>query len=230
MRIIQVLPELDIGGVERHVVDLSNELAERGHDVLVISNGGQMQSQLSDKVLHWQLPVHKKNPFTALCCSGKISSRIKSEGWELIHAHSRVPAWIALWASRSTNIRFVVTAHVDFGNKNPFIYYPYRRADRVICVSTAVKEGMKNCFYENAQVILNGLDDPKRYWSEKSEEVVKLLFVGRLSPVKGLHDVLRALPQDLKWTLDVLGDGPQRKELESLAKELQISDRVFFRG
>ena len=230
MRIIQVLPELDIGGVERHVIDLSNELAERGHDVLVISNGGQMQSQLSDKVLHLQLPVHKKNPFIALCCSGKISSRIKSEGWELIHAHSRVPAWIALWASRSANIRFVVTAHVDFGNKNPFIYYPYRRADRVICVSTAVKEGMKNCFYENAQVILNGLDDPKRYWSEKSEEVVKLLFVGRLSPVKGLHDVLRALPQDLKWTLDVLGDGPQRKELESLAKELQISDRVFFRG
>ena len=52
MKIIQVLPELDIGGVERHVIDLSNELAERGHDVMVISNGGQMQGQLSGKVTH----------------------------------------------------------------------------------------------------------------------------------------------------------------------------------
>ncbi|MDD4704948.1 MAG: glycosyltransferase, partial [Synergistaceae bacterium] len=90
MKIIQVLPELDIGGVERHVIDLSNELAERGHDVMVISNGGQMQGQLSGKVTHRKLPVHKKNPITAMGCSVKISSWIRKEGWQLIHAHSRV--------------------------------------------------------------------------------------------------------------------------------------------
>ena len=82
MRIIQILPELDIGGVERHVIDLSNELTERGHDVMVISNGGQMQNQLSGKVLHRDLPVHKKNPITAWRCSGEISSWIRQEGWE----------------------------------------------------------------------------------------------------------------------------------------------------
>lgn len=230
MRIIQILPELDIGGVERHVIDLSNELAERGHDVLVVSNGGQMQNQLSGKVRHRSLPVHKKNPFTAWLCSMKISSWTRKEGWQLVHAHSRVPAWISLWVSRSTNIPFVVTAHVDFGNKNPLIYYPYRKADIVICVSDAVKEGMKNCFYENTRVVLNGLDEPTYLWSEKTEKKFKFLFVGRLSPVKGLQDALRALPKDLLWTLDVLGDGPQRQELESLTKELGISERVFFRG
>lgn len=230
MRIILILPELDIGGVERHVIDLSNELAERGHDVLVVSNGGKMQGQLSDKVEHRYLPVHKKNLFIAWRCSKKISSWIKKEGWQLIHAHSRVPAWISLWVSRSANIPFVVTAHVDFGNKNSLIYYPYRKADIVICVSAAVREGMKNCFYENTRVVLNGLDEPKYLWSEKTEEKLKFLFVGRLSPVKGLHDALRALPKDIPWTLDVLGDGPQRQELESLTKELGISERVFFRG
>lgn len=60
MRIIEVLPELDIGGVERHVIDLANELAERGHDIVVISAGGKMQCQLSQKVSHLCLPVHKK--------------------------------------------------------------------------------------------------------------------------------------------------------------------------
>ena len=42
MQIIEILPELDIGGVERHVIDLSNELAARGHDVIVISAGGAL--------------------------------------------------------------------------------------------------------------------------------------------------------------------------------------------
>ncbi len=230
MKIIEILPELNIGGVERHVIDLSNELAERGHDVLVISNGGQMQGQLYDKVLHWQLPVHKKDPFTAFSCSKKISSRVKDEGWELIHAHSRVPAWIALWSSRLSGKPYIVTAHVDFGNKNRMIYYPYRKAEKVICVSAAVKEGMKSCFYDNTVVILNGLAAPSNYWSDNGWKITKFLFVGRLSPVKGLHDLLRALPADLPWTLDVLGEGPQMKELESIAIEREISDRVFFRG
>ena len=230
MKIIQILPELDIGGVERHVIDLSNELSERGHDVSVVSNGGQMEPQLSPKVEHRKLPVHKKNPFTAYICSRRIRTWIKEEGWELIHAHSRVPAWISLWTSKSTQIPFVVTAHVDFGNKNSLIYYSYRKAEKVICVSTAVRDGMRNCFYDNTEVVLNGLDEPQKRWSQKTEEKVKFLFVGRLSPVKGLHDVLRALPPTLSWTLDVLGDGPQRKELISLVKELGISERVFFRG
>lgn len=57
MKIIQILPELDIGGVERHVIDLSNEWAERGHDIWVVSNRGQMQLQLSLKVEHRKLHV-----------------------------------------------------------------------------------------------------------------------------------------------------------------------------
>ena len=62
MKIIEILPELDIGGVERHVIDLTKELALRGHDVLVISAGGKMQCQLSEKIAHLDMPVHKKIP------------------------------------------------------------------------------------------------------------------------------------------------------------------------
>lgn len=230
MKIVEILPELDIGGVERHVIDLSNELAERGHDVLVISAGGKMQGQLSGKVEHRNLPVHKKNPFTGYFCARKISGWARDEGWQILHAHSRVPAWIAGWASSMAQIPFVVTAHVDFGNKSPWIYRPYRKAAKVICVSRAVQDGMKNCFYDNTQVILNGLDEPKLKWTRPKEPPVKFLFVGRLSPVKGLQDVLKAMPKDLGWTLDVLGDGPMRKELEELAAQLGFAERVIFHG
>ena len=231
MKIIEILPELDIGGVERHVIDLSNELAARGHDVLVISAGGQMQSQLSDKVRHMNMPVHKKNPFIGWLCSRRIAHIARSGGYQIIHAHSRVPAWIARWAANAAGIPYVVTAHVDFGNKSPWIYAPYRDAACVICVSEAVREGMKNCFYDNTVIVLNGLDEPKVHWSEKNlEGTVKFLFVGRLSSVKGLQDALRAMPAEMDWTLDVLGDGPMRGELEAIAKERGFENRVVFHG
>lgn len=231
MNIVEILPELDIGGVERHVIDLSNELAARGHNVTVISAGGKMQSQLSQAVRHIDMPVHKKNPFTIWACSRKIAAFARREKVQLIHAHSRVPAWIARWAARVAGVPYIVTAHVVFGNKSPWIYAPYRDAARVICVSNAVREGMQECFYANTQVVLNGLDEPKVRWSDKNlEGLVKFLFVGRLSPVKGLHDALRAMPENMEWTLDVLGDGPMRAELEDISKERGFTGRVKFHG
>lgn len=231
MTIIEILPELDIGGVERHVIDLSKELSARGHNVTVISACGKMQNQLSQAVRHIDMPVHKKNPFTIWACSRKIAALARREKVQLIHAHSRVPAWIARWAARVAGVPYIVTAHVVFGNKSPWIYAPYRDAARVICVSNAVREGMKECFYANTQVVLNGLDEPKVRWSDQNlEGLVKFLFVGRLSPVKGLHDALRAMPEDMEWTLDVLGDGPMRAELEDISKERGFTGRVKFHG
>lgn len=231
MKIIEILPELDIGGVERHVIDLANELASRGHEITVISAGGKMKEQLSPAVRHIEMPVHRKNPFTILSCARKLAALARAEKTDVIHAHSRVPAWIARRVSRLSGVPYIVTAHVVFGNKSPWIYAPYRDAARVICVSKAVQEGMKNCFCDNTVVVLNGLDEPKaRRSAENPEGTVKFLFVGRLSPVKGLHDALRAMPEDMEWTLDVVGDGPMRAELEKITKERGFESRVTFHG
>ena len=230
MRIIQVLPELDIGGVERHVIDLSNELAERGHDVLVISNGGQMQSQLSDKVLHWQLPVHKKNPFIALCCSGKISSRIKSEGWELIHAHSRVPAWIAWRTSFKAKIPWIYTAHACYSLNYGLI--PLKHARHVICVSETVSHHIRDFLPHAHSVIPVALPDPTIKWDPQNRDKNKFIFVGRLTKIKGLSTVIEAFGKiDQKnWILDVIGDGPERKELEKITRELKLENNIKFYG
>ena len=65
MNIIHILPEMDEGGVERHVLWLANELAALGHTVTVVSAGGKLEAQLKGvKIVH--LPVHRKNPQTAL--------------------------------------------------------------------------------------------------------------------------------------------------------------------
>ncbi|MDY3868652.1 MAG: glycosyltransferase family 4 protein [Pyramidobacter sp.] len=230
MKIIQILPELELGGVERHVIDLSNELVKLGHEVLVVSAGGQMEQQLDSRVQRCHLPVHLKNPFTWLYCALRLAHVVRSQGWQILHAHSRVPAWIANWTHCFCRVPYVVTAHGEFGNKSPWIYAPYRKACRVICVSNAVQESMKSCFAENTEVILNGLSKPSELWDPREKDSRKLLFVGRLSSFKGLQDVLRVLPHDMDWTLDVVGDGPQKEEWASLCRELGISDRVVFRG
>lgn len=230
MKILHILPELQLGGVERHVIDLAGEQTARGHEALVVSAGGQMEAQMDGRVLLRHLPVQKKNPFTGYVCARKIARMIAAEGWQVIHAHSRVPAWIANWAARMAGVPYVVTAHVDFGTKTPWIYAPYRRANRVICVSAAVQAAMKDCFYANTTVVLNGVKRPAVHWNPANKALNKLLFVGRLSSVKGLQDVLRVIPTDAEWTLDVVGDGPQREEWQNICRERGIENRVFFRG
>ncbi|MDY9921609.1 MAG: glycosyltransferase family 4 protein [Synergistota bacterium] len=230
MKIIQLLPELDIGGVERHVIDLSNELAERGHDIMVISYGGRMQYQLSDKVLHRKLPVHKKNLLTAWNCSKKISRWIRTEGWELIHAHSRVPAWIAWITSSKAKIPWIYTAHACYSLNYGLI--PLKHAGFVISVSETVQDHLKNHLPKHHSVIPVALPEPKHRWDPGNRGKNKFIFVGRLTKIKGLDTVIEALGKlDAKdWTLEVLGDGPEREKLKERAAALGIGDKIIFHG
>ena len=230
MKIIQILPELDIGGVERHVIDLSNELAERGHDVMVISNGGQMQGQLSGKVTHRKLPVHKKNPITAMGCSVKISSWIRKEGWQLIHAHSRVPAWIAWRTSSKTKIPWIYTAHACYSLNYGLV--PLKHAGYVISVSETVEQHIKGFLPKDHTVVPVALPETTIKWHPQNRIKNKFIFVGRLTKIKGLNIVIEALGKlrDENWELDVLGDGPEREKLERQAAALGIEDKITFHG
>ena len=233
IKIIQILPELDIGGVERHVIDLSNELTERGHDILVVSNGGQMQHQLSSKIQHRNLPVHKKNPFTAYFCSKKIATWVKNEGWELIHAHSRVPAWMAWFASCSARVPWMYTAHACYSLNSGLT--PLKHANAVISVSETVQKHLIDYLPSNNVVVPNALPAPSIFWTPREigdVGVIKFIFVGRLTEIKGLQTVIEAFGRIVEhdWTLDVLGDGPMADELKKLARGLEIGDKISFHG
>lgn len=230
MRIIEILPELDIGGVERHVIDLSNELAKRGHCVLVISAGGKMLSQLSDKVEHRTLPVQKKNLLIGYSCVSTISMWVKEEGWQLIHAHSRVPAFISWWISSKTRTPWVYTAHACYSLNAGLM--PLKHADSLICVSNTVKNHLKNYISSCNIIIENAMPFPKTKWQYERCKAVRFLFVGRLTPIKGLQTAIEALAllQNLNWTLDVLGDGPLLADLKELTVSYSLNDRIVFHG
>ena len=231
MRIMHILPELEEGGVERHVLMLSGQQREEGHEVQVISAGGKLVSQLAAGIVHTRLPVHSKNPLVGIYCAATLASMAGREKINIIHAHSRVPAWIAMFTSKFSGKPFIVTAHAYFSTQAKWIYTPYRRANRVICVSRAVQSGMKNCFAENTVVIRNGMPPVRNTWKGSGGSGVNFLFIGRITQLKGLHDILNILPAVKgDWKFDILGDGPLRGELEQMAASLKLQGKVIFHG
>jgi len=228
MKILHIVPEFEEGGVERYVVQLCREQVNHGHKITLATAGGKLEKFLPDSVRILHLPVQRKNLITGLCCVRKLA---KIGGWDLIHAHSRVPAWIAWLLSKKIKIKWLMTAHAPY-SLNLGIK-PLKHADGVICVSPAVRESLKGYLPENTVTIPNGVREPLYKWQgKKFPENKKFLFVGYLARRKGLDTALNALGllKNHEWTLDVLGDGSQRKDLENLTEELGIDDRVTFWG
>src|SRR5690606_17964773 len=94
MKVLQVLPALNSGGVERGTVEFARELVKQGHESYVMSNGGRLVEQLEEEGSHHiQLPVHRKS----LASFGQIrpARRILRELQpDIVHVRSRMPAWI----------------------------------------------------------------------------------------------------------------------------------------
>jgi len=231
MRIKHILPELEEGGVERHVLMLSNQQKEEGHEIFVVSAGGKLVTQLATGIVHCRFPVHSKNPLVGFYCAVRLASLATQNKIDIIHAHSRVPAWIAMFTGKFSSKPYLVTAHAYFSTQAKWIYIPYRRAYRVICVSRSVQSGMQNCFAKNTVVIRNGMPAVKNTWKGSGTPWVNFLFVGRLTQLKGLQDILEILPAVRgSWKLDILGDGPLRPQLEEMVKSYNLEDKVTFHG
>lgn len=233
MNIVHILPELDVGGVETHVAGLAEEQLKLGHRVAVVSAGGRMVSRLPEKVSHITMAVDRKNPFTAALCALRLARMARRFGWTVIHAHSRVPAWIGWWASSLSHTCFVVTCHSLYSLNAAL--FPYRLSDGAVCVSDSVKAHQKNWLPGLTQVIRNGIKKPKAMWTPKRDKnsPLRFLFVGRLTEVKGadfLIPLFASLADLSGWTLDIGGLGPLEKPMKARAAAFGIGGRVRFLG
>ena len=98
MKILQILPQLNIGGVERGTLDLSKALIQKGHEAFVISGGGILVDELERSgATHYEIPVHIKSVRT-LFFAKELSKKILSINPDIVHVRSRMPAWVNLRA------------------------------------------------------------------------------------------------------------------------------------
>jgi len=94
MKVLQILPQLNIGGVERGTLDLSKALIQKGHEAFVISGGGSLVNELEKLgATHFEIPVHIKS-LRSLFLSKELSEKILSIDPDIVHVRSRMPAWV----------------------------------------------------------------------------------------------------------------------------------------
>ncbi|MCB8880743.1 glycosyltransferase family 4 protein [Acidisoma cellulosilytica] len=115
--ILQVLPSLDSGGVERGTVEIVEALVAAGHKALVASQGGRLVAAIERAGgQHFTLPLKTKNPWKIWRNADALAQLIQAERVDLIHARSRAPAWSVLRASKQTGVPFITTYHGTYAD------------------------------------------------------------------------------------------------------------------
>lgn len=210
MHIVQLLPELNQGGVERGVVELSRELVRRGHQSTVISAGGHQTAQIEqDGGRHITLDVCSKNPLTVPKRVAELRHRITELSPDILHARSRVPAWLVWFANRKQKIPFVTTVH-GFNRVSRYSRI-MTQGDRIIYGSRAIKEYILRSYTvdeSKLRYVPRGIDmsyfDPAKVdhdfiqiFKRENDLLGKTLItlVGRITEWKGHDTFIRALAE-----------------------------------
>jgi glycosyltransferase involved in cell wall biosynthesis len=238
MHIVQILPELNQGGVERGAVELNRELVKRGHQSTVISAGGSQAAEIEkDGGQHITLDVCSKNPlafFPRVLALRRILRSLSSlttssqrpatpnhapYGGMVLHARSRVPAWLCTFANKKLKLPFVTTVH-GFNSVSKYSEI-MTKGDRVIYGSNSIRDYvLKNYKVDESKLryVPRGIDmdyfDPaktdSRFVSEFKkkhglENRIVVTIVGRITEWKGHETFIRALAEVQKNRTDVVG-------------------------
>jgi glycosyltransferase involved in cell wall biosynthesis len=243
MRILQITSARSFGGGERHVVDLSNALAERGHDIhIALVPESPLISHLRS--------IDPQNIFTLrlrnaldIQSAWKLRQFVRERQIEIVHAHvARDYPLAALALGRKSPAKLVLTRHVLFPLSRVH-KLTKRRVTRVIAVSQAVADNLRiQNIFDTGQitVIRHGIDLGRfRPRAESASSgggrALRIGMLGEISPVKGQEDFLRAAASiaphahHAKFVIagrDNSADGRYRREIETLVSELALTDRV----
>lgn len=252
MHIVQLIPELKQGGVETVGLALNREMVRAGHRSTVISAGGKLVAQIeADGGKHIELDLCSKNPITfpariyalrhALCALRPAPT--------ILHAHSRVPAWLTRFANKRLHIPWVTTVH-GFNSISRYSAI-MTKGDRVICVSNPVKEHiLKNYPVDpgRIRVIHGGIEpqafDPLNVDQSAVNDILSTFdlagktvvsSIGRITELKDYETFIRAIGIASKANPDLRGliVGHVRKDkkeyferLNRLVEELQLKDII----
>ncbi len=230
MTILQLLPALESGGVERGTLEVAAELVRRGHTSLVMSAGGRLVEALTKAGSeHVAWPVGAKSPATLLLI-GRLRRFIRDRKVDIVHARSRVPAWVGYYACRGTPARFVTTVHGLY--THPRYSAVMTRGERVMAVSETVRHYIHRtypqCSPDRIRVIHHGIDPvefphgyrPPSDWEPPARDRRIVTLPARITRWKGAADFVELMSRLQQSHPDVLGllvgrTDPRRNRFEA---------------
>ncbi len=251
--VLQVLPNLSGGGVERGTIEMAAALQEYGWNGVVASGGGKMVYELERLgVPHVTLPVASKNPIIMRRNVKRLMKVIEEYGVDIVHARSRAPAWSAMVAARKTGRHFLTTFHAAYTRGN-FLKNYYNaimtRGEKVIAISDFIASHIAEFYKVPAERIVTiprGVDYHKfNPAAISAERIIKMagdwrlpdgvpvvMLPGRLTRLKGHEMLIRALSRlENKNVLALFvgaGEGREgyRSELNDLIRSLDLEGKV----
>lgn len=260
LTVLQLVPALEGGGVERGTLEIARALTTRGHRSLVISSGGRMVEQLQKEGSeHFCWPVDRKSPWT-LRLIWPMRRFLREQDVDVLHYRSRVPGWVAYLAWRGMPVdarpRLISTVH---GLHSVSGYSAVMtRGEKIIAVSDTVKryiiENYPDADPDRIELIYRGIDpeqfpygfQPGEAWlSEWKKDYpqfscgLTLALPGRLTRLKGHRDFLRIVAGLRQRNVDakgliVGGEDPRRRayarQVRKWVEELDLGDSVIFTG
>ena len=251
--VVQILPALNSGGVERGTIEVANYLVSQGHTAIVISAGGAMQQKLVSGVEHIKLNVGKKSLLSLLLIK-KLQNLFVTKKVDIVHARSRLPAWLAYWALKKikqNKPQFVTTIHGLYSVKKYSSIMA--RGNRVIAVSQTAADYVAKHYSQYlkspACIIYRGINinefpyklEPDfmwlQTWYQKHNQLVghkMVLLAGRLTDLKGVKDLLLWLQSTDNDAKLVLTANPEKDiyatRLYNWFKQNNVEQRVLWVG
>jgi glycosyltransferase involved in cell wall biosynthesis len=248
MRIVQICSARELGGGEKHLADLANELALRGHDVyaIVVPRSplrGELKALPQENIV--ELPIRNS---LNLINAFKLARFLRERRIEIIHAHmARDYPLSALAVGRADGTQLVLTRHVLF-QLHKSHRLTLRNVARVIAVSRAVSESLRDQrIFDRSKitVVYNGIDIDRfsgikdRIAYERSGARFRVGMIGHIAPIKGHKEFVRAAAivcqrrNDVEFVIvgeDKSHKGENRRRLEKLIADLNIGPRIRMSG
>jgi len=245
MNILMALMQLDIGGAETHVVELSKELKRRGHNIVIASKGGVYLPELEEAgIKHYVVPLHDKNPKNMLTSYRMLKEIIKDEKIDIVHSHTRISSFILGKLHKKMKFPYVTTAHWIFDTRFGLKYIT-DWGQKTLAVSEDIKEYLIKNYKtpeEDITVTVNGIDverfskntDKKPVMDEFNikEEDNLIVYVSRMDESRSLvaHHLIEAMVrldnivENLKCI--IVGDGD---DFENVKKEAEDANQKLGR-
>jgi glycosyltransferase involved in cell wall biosynthesis len=255
--VLQVLPSLVTGGVERGTIEITQAVVEAEAVALVASAGGPLVHSVQRAGgRHITLPLLSKDPVTIWRNAARLEALIRAENVSLVHARSRAPAWAAWLACKRTGTHFVTTYHGVYGEDLPFKRFYnaiMAKGEIVIAASHFVAQLIQRRHRidpARIRVIPRGVDpvvfDPDAISPDRvarmaqtmraPDGMLTVVMPGRLTAWKGqavlLQAIARLARRDVCCVLVGSDQGRTKYtlELEKISEAMGIADRVRIIG
>jgi len=260
LTVLQVLPALESGGVERGTLEVGKYLVEHGHRSIVMSAGGRLVGQLlreGSEHVAWDIGRKRLSTLRLVL---RLRRFLVENKVDILHVRSRMPAWVCYmaWKGMEPENRphFVTTVHGIY-SVNPYSAI-MTRGERVIAVSDTVRDYILREFPDtppsHIQVIYRGVDGrsypygwkPEATWlqsffSQFPEAVGKLLITlpGRITRLKGHEDFIELIARLKRQSLPVHGlivggaSSSKQRYLETLhqrVRSMGLENDISFTG